>query len=99
MGQNPDRRLLHGIAVIKPEPSPPASHLSGRELHEGRNAIRLTLGMRKIDRDTLKLQPYKKLKKDATLWLSDDADRVPIELRAAAFIADVRARLTAHRKL
>jgi hypothetical protein len=72
--------------------------VAGRELHEGRKAIRLTLGMRKIDRDTLKLQPYKKLKKDATLWLSDDADRVPIELRAAAFIGDVRARLTAHRK-
>lgn len=70
----------------------------GRELHNGRNSIRLTLGLRKIDRDTLELQPYKKLKQDATLWLSDDADRIPIELRAAAFIGDVRATLSAHRK-
>ena len=70
-----------------------------REVHTGRNAIRLTLGLRKIDRDTLELKAYKKLKQDATLWLSDDADRVPIELRAAAFIGDVRATLTGHRKL
>ena len=69
-----------------------------REVHNGRNAIRLTVGMRKINRDTLELQPYKKLKKDATLWLSDDADRIPIELRADAFIGDVRATLTGHQK-
>jgi Protein of unknown function (DUF3108) len=73
-------------------------NVQGRELHNGRNSIRLTLGLRKIDRDTLELQPYKKLKQDATLWLSDDADRVPIELRATAFIGDVRATLAAHRK-
>jgi hypothetical protein len=72
--------------------------VQGREVHNGRNAIRLTVGMRKIDRDTLELRTYKKLKRDATLWLSDDADRIPIELRAAAFIGDVRATLTAHRK-
>jgi hypothetical protein len=46
--------------------------------------------MRKIDRKTNELLPYKKLKQDATLWLSDDADRMPVELRAAAFIGDVR---------
>jgi len=38
--------------------------------------------------------PYKKLKKPVTLWLSDDADRVPLELRAAVYIGDVRAVLT-----
>jgi hypothetical protein len=54
--------------------------------------------MHKIDRKTLELRPYKKLKKDATLWLSDDADRIPVELRATAFIGDVRATLTAHTK-
>jgi Protein of unknown function (DUF3108) len=70
----------------------------GRELHQGRNAIRLTLGMRKIDRKTLELLPYKKLKQDVTLWLSDDADRIPLELRAAAFIGDVRATLVSHHK-
>jgi hypothetical protein len=72
--------------------------VQGREIHNGRNTIRLTMGMHKIDRKTLELLPYKKLKKDATLWLSDDADRVPVELRATAFIGDVRAILTAHTK-
>ncbi len=74
-------------------------NVQGREVHNGRNSIRLTLGLRKIDRDTLELRPYKKLKQDATMWLSDDADRIPIELRAAAFIGDVRATLSAHREL
>ena len=72
--------------------------VQGREAHNGRDSIRMTLGMRKINRDTLELQPYKKLKADATLWLSDDADRIPIEFRAAAFIGDVRATLSGHRK-
>ncbi len=67
--------------------------VDGREIHNGRAAIRLTVGMRKIDRKTLELKPYKKLKRDATLWLSDDATRIPIELRAAVFIGDVRATL------
>ncbi len=69
-----------------------------REIHNGRDTIRLNVGMRKIDRKTLELLPYKKLKQDATLWLSDDADRIPIELRAAVFIGDVRATLTAQSK-
>lgn len=70
----------------------------GREVHKGRNAIRLSVGMQKIDRKTQELQPYKKLKQDATLWLSDDAARIPIEFRAAIFIGDVRATLVGHRK-
>ncbi len=70
----------------------------GREVHDGKKAIRLSVGMRKINRTTLELQSYKKLKQDATMWLSDDADRIPIELRAAVFIGDVRASLVSHRK-
>ncbi|RYD47662.1 MAG: DUF3108 domain-containing protein [Verrucomicrobiaceae bacterium] len=70
----------------------------GREVHNGENSIRLTLGMRKIDRKTNELLPYKKLKQDVTMWLSDDADRVPLELRAAAFIGDVRATLVSRRR-
>lgn len=70
----------------------------GREVHNGRNAIRLSVGMQKIDRKTQELQAYKKLKQDATLWLSDDADRIPIEFRAAVFIGDVRATLVGHHK-
>lgn len=73
--------------------------VSGREQHLGRDAIRLSVGMRKIDRKTMELLPYKKMKNDATLWLSDDKDRVPIEFRAAVFIGDVRAVITGFRKI
>lgn len=71
----------------------------GSEMHEGRKAIRLTVSMRKIDRTTRELVQYKKLKRPATIWLSDDDDRVIIELRAAAFIGDVRATLLKNQKL
>lgn len=74
-------------------------HVVGREHHQGRDAIRLSVGMRKIDRKSLELLPYKKLKRDATFWLSDDAERIPLEMRAAVFIGDVRATLTSRRKL
>jgi hypothetical protein len=70
----------------------------GREIHRGRKTIRLNVGMHKIDRKTLELRPYRKMKRDATLWLSDDAERIPIELRAAAFIGDIRATLTGFRR-
>ena len=71
----------------------------GREMHRDRKTIRLTVDMRKIDRETLELRPYKKMKRAATLWLSDDDQRVPVELRAAVFIGDVRAVLTDFRGL
>lgn len=71
----------------------------GRETHNGQKTIKLVVGMRKIDRDTLELKAYKKLKNDATLWLSDDQDRIPIELRADIFLGDVRAVLTSRKKL
>lgn len=70
----------------------------GREAHLDRKTIRLTVGMQKIDRKTLELVPYKKLKSDATLWLSDDADRIPVEFRAAVFIGDIRATMTRFQK-
>ena len=69
------------------------------EVHLKRNTIRLSVGMRKIDRKSLELLPYKKMKTDATLWLSDDADRIPVEMRAAIFIGDIRATLTGYQKL
>lgn len=71
----------------------------GREKHDGRDTIRLSVDMQKIDRKTLDLKPYKKIKSAATLWLSDDADRIPIELRADVFIGDIRATLSGFRKL
>lgn len=62
----------------------------GREQHNGRACIKLDVKLDKIDKDTLKLKEYSKLKK-ATLWLSNDADRVLTELRSQVFIGDVRA--------
>lgn len=86
--------------VIQPGESPylVRVHVDGREAHEGRAAIRLSVAMRKIDQDTLELLPYKKLKR-ATLWLSDDADRVPLEIRAEVFIGDVRVTLVNQQRL
>jgi hypothetical protein len=55
--------------------------------------------MRKIDRKTLELLPYKKMQSDATLWLSDDDARIPVEFRAAVFIGDIRATLADYQKL
>lgn len=79
--------------VVQPFKTPYLVHVNvdNRELHLDRHAIRLTVGMRKIHPKTLDLMPYKKMTRDATLWLSDDADRMPIEFRAAVFIGDVRA--------
>ncbi|MCU0750619.1 MAG: DUF3108 domain-containing protein [Akkermansiaceae bacterium] len=70
----------------------------GRENHLGRATIRLKVGMRKINPLTMELMPYKKLKSDAILWLSDDKDRIPVEFRAAVFIGDVRATLSGFHK-
>ncbi len=71
----------------------------GAEMHDGRSAIRCTVSMRRINRDTLELREYEKLRRPATLWLSNDADRVILELRAAVFIGDVRATLVEQKKL
>lgn len=68
--------------------------VQAKEKHMGKDAIRMSFSMRKIDRDTLEFKQYKKLKRPVTLWLSDDKDRVPLELRAAVYIGDVRAVLT-----
>ncbi len=62
----------------------------GRENHNGRACIKLDVKLNKINKETLKLEDYSKLKK-ATLWISDDADRVLTELRSQVFIGDVRA--------
>ncbi len=70
-----------------------------REIHLERKTIRLSVGMQKIHPRTLELRPYKKMKQAATLWLTDDAARIPLELRAPVFIGDVRATLTRFRQL
>ena len=72
--------------------------VEAKEKHLGRDALRLSFALRKIDRETLDLGNYKKLKRPVTVWLSDDADRIPIELRASVYIGDVRAVLTGFTK-
>ena len=63
----------------------------GREKMHGRDAIKLNIALEKIQAD-MSLKPYSKMK-TATLWISDDHHRVPLELRVAAFIGDVRMTL------
>ena len=74
------------------------ARVEAKEKHMGRDTLRMSFSMRKIDRTAHELKPYKKLKKPVTVWLSDDADRVPLELRAAVYIGDVRAVLTSFTK-
>ena len=65
----------------------------GREKHLGHDCIKLDIQIQKIDKKTGKLLTYKKLKK-ATMWITDDGQRIPVELRSKVFIGDVRATLT-----
>lgn len=60
---------------------------------EKRPCIKLGLQIRKIDRTTLELSAYKKMK-TATIWVSDDALRLPIEMHANVFVGYMFARLT-----
>lgn len=70
----------------------------GREKFNNRDTIKLSVGLQKIDPKSKKLLPYKKMK-SATLWLSDDANRIPVELRSEVFIGDVRMSLAGHKAL
>lgn len=87
------------IFIIQPGETPYLANVRvvGREVHEGKNAIHLTVGMQKISTKTMGLKPYKKFK-EASLWLSDDEDRVPLEIRVAAYVGDVRLILSKNTK-
>lgn len=61
-------------------------------------AIKLDIKLYKIDRDDLDLKSYSKFKK-ATLWISEDAYRMPLEIRSEVFIGSVRASLKERRFL
>lgn len=69
----------------------------GREQHLGRACIKLNVALQKID-ENLSLKNYKKLK-SATVWLSDDQWRVPIEINAKVFVGHVRVFLSDHELL
>ena len=60
---------------------------------EKRPCLKLGLKIRKIDRSTLALSAYKKMK-TATIWVSDDELRVPLEMQASVFVGFMFARLT-----
>ena len=81
------------VQVIQPFNTPYLAKISvlGREKINDRDAIKISISLTKIMSD-LSLKPYKKMK-TATLWLSDDPDRIPLELRVEAFIGDCRMTL------
>jgi len=71
--------------------------VAGKTTHLGKAAYKIDITLNKIN-DDLTLGTYKKAKQ-TTLWLSDDADRIPLELRVKAYIGDVRATLAAKKYL
>ena len=60
--------------------------------------IKLGINIRKIDRESLVLSSYKKMK-TATIWITDDALRLPVEMRAEIFIGYMSCHLTSKRLL
>ncbi len=58
-----------------------------------RPCIKLTVRIRKIDRGSLELSAYKKMK-TSMIWISDDELRLPIEMHAEVFVGYMSARLT-----
>ena len=83
------------VFVITPFKSPylcRVKHL-GNQVLSTRRTIKYDLKLQKIDKDTLELKNYDKVS-SLVLWVSDDAERLPLELRSKVFIGDVRAVLT-----
>ena len=58
----------------------------GREKHLGKNTIKLNVSLRKINKETKKLESYKKVQ-NATIWISDDTLRIPIEFKLKVKVA------------
>lgn len=83
------------VFVVMPFKSPylcRVKHLGG-EILATRRTIKYDLQLQKIDKKTLELKNYDKVK-SLVLWISDDAERLPLEFRSKVFIGDVRAVLT-----
>ena len=94
--------LTNGSTVVMPFHPVATPYLAkikvlGRETHMGRKCIKVSVGLQKIG-DNLELKKYKKLK-SATVWLSDDQWRVPVEIRAKVFVGNVRVLLKKHENL
>jgi Protein of unknown function (DUF3108) len=73
-------------------------YVMGREKFKGRDTIKLSVSLQKINPKTLDLAVYKKMT-SSTLWITDDAERIPLELRSEVFIGDVRATLVDKKSL
>ncbi len=83
------------VFVVRPFKSPylcRVKHL-GNEILATRRTIKYDLKLQKIDKTTLELKNYDKVK-SLVLWISDDAERLPLEFRSKVFVGDVRAVLT-----
>lgn len=87
------------VIVVHPFSSPYLARVSvlRREPHRGLKCIKMDIKLQKIGAGG-KLIKYDKMK-TATLWLSDDHERLPVELRTEVFIGDVRAILTGKKYL
>lgn len=85
-------QVLHFLTMPGDTPYLMKTQVLGREKFNGRNAIRMSIAMQKVDTGTLALKEYKKMRR-AEIWISDDAERALLEIRAAVFIGDVRISL------
>lgn len=86
------------VFVVMPFKSPylcRVTHL-GNEVLATRRTVKYDLKLQKIDRKTRELKNYDKVK-SLVLWISDDAERLPLEFRSKVFIGDVRAVLTSRK--
>ncbi len=83
--------------VVYPTTSPYLATVTvtGREkisVHSGNySAIKMDLQLSKVGKD-FDLQPHKKFHK-ATIWLSDDTDRLPLRVEAQIFVGTIFAEL------
>jgi hypothetical protein len=83
--------------VVYPTTSPYLATITvtGREkisLRSGTyQAIKMDLQLSKVGKN-LELEPHKKFRK-ATIWLSDDADRLPLRIEAQIFVGSIFAEL------
>lgn len=62
------------------------------------DTTRVDVKIRKVERRTLELSAFDKVK-SATLWVSDDEYRLPVEIQAEIFIGYISVRLTERRFL
>ena len=87
------------VIVVHPFASPYLARTSvlRREVHRGLKCIKMDIKLQKIGAEGNLLE-YDKMK-TATLWISDDHERLPVELRTEVFIGDVRAVLTGKKYL